>query len=293
MVGETFKNNTIMADTIEKIYCSDRGNDDLAAILAAQRSNTDPMAMMAAMNNNNNWMNNPFIYLVFLMMFGRNGFGWGNGNGVQGAEIQGQLNSLRTQMADNHNADLLMDAVKGNSVALGQLASNLNCDFNQLQQGVCAVQSAVQQVAGQVGFSAERVINAANLGDLNIVQQLKDCCCQTQQSILNMGYQNQLGQKDIESGMRQQTNTLQQGLDFVNRSVERGFSAIGFQAAQDKCDIINAASANTQRIVDVLNNHWQADLQQRYNDARLELSQQRQNAELIAALKTTTTTTTA
>lgn len=48
---------------------------------------------------------------------------------------------------------------------------------------------------------------------------------------------------------------------------------------------------NTQRVIDVLNNHWQQDLQQRYNDARLELSQQRQNAELIAALKTTTTTT--
>lgn len=39
--------------------------------------------------------------------------------------------------------------------------------------------------------------------------------------------------------------------------------------------------------VDVLNNHWQSDLQQRYNDARLELSQQKQNATLIAALKTT------
>ena len=41
--------------------------------------------------------------------------------------------------------------------------------------------------------------------------------------------------------------------------------------------------------VDVLNNHWQSDLQQRYNDARLELSQQKQNATLIAALKTTAT----
>lgn len=55
---------------------------------------------------------------------------------------------------------------------------------------------------------------------------------------------------------------------------------------------IASGEMNTQRIVDVLNNHWQSDLQQRYNDARLELSQQRQNAELIAALKTTTTTTT-
>lgn len=32
-----------------------------------------------------------------------------------------------------------------------------------------------------------------------------------------------------------------------------------------------------------------AALQQRYNDARLELSQQKQNATLIAALKTTAT----
>ena len=119
-----------------------------------------------------------------------------------------------------------MSAIKGNGDALNTLAANLNCDFNQLQSAVCNVQSAIQQVGGQVGYSAEKVINAANLGDLNIVQQLKDCCC------------------------------------------------------------------TTQRIVDVLNNHWQSDLQQRYNDARLELSQQRQNAELIAALKTTTTTTT-
>lgn len=178
-------------------------------------------------------------------------------------------------------------------LCLKTIATILNCDFNQLQQAVCCVQSAIQQVGGQVGFSAERVINAAQLGDLNIVQQLKDCCCQTQQSILNMGYQNQLGQKDILSGIQLQTNTLQQGLDFVNRSVERGFSALGYQNAQDKCDIIRAGEVNTQRIVDTLNSHWQSDLQQRYNDARLELSQQRQNAALIAALKTTTTTATA
>lgn len=51
------------------------------------------------------------------------------------------------------------------------------------------------------------------------------------------------------------------------------------------CDIIRSSQDNTQRIIDTLNNHWQYDLQQRYNDARLELSQQKQNATLIAALK--------
>ena len=249
------------------------------------RRDNDGLLSAALMNGNNNWNNSPWMYLIFLALFGGNGFGFGNrGNAIQDAEIQGQIQSLRTQMSDNHNSDLLMSAIKGNNDALNTLGANLNCDFNQLQNAVCSVRSAIEQVGGNVGFSAERVINAVNMGDLNIVQQMKDCCCQTQQNIIRMGYENQLGQKDIE-------NSMQRGFDFNNRSVERGFSSIGFQMQQDKCDIIRANQDNTQRIVDVLNNHWQSDLQQRYNDARLELSQQRQNATIIAALKTTTTTT--
>jgi hypothetical protein len=61
--------------------------------------------------------------------------------------------------------------------------------------------------------------------------------------------------------------------------------------ATDKCDIVRAGQDNTQRIIDTLNTHWQQDLQQRYNDVRLEMSQLKQNETLIAALKTTTTTT--
>ena len=253
----------------------------------ANRGN-DPMAM-AAMMNNSQWMNNPFIYLVFLMMFGRNGL-WGNNNGIQDAEIQSQIQSLRTQMSENQNSNLLMDAIKGNNTALQTLGANLNCDFNQLQSAVCGVQAAIQQVGGNVGFSAERVINAANLGDLNIVQQLKDCCCQTQQNIVKMGYESQLGQKDIVNTIQTQTLAMQQGHSNITTEILRNLATITAQNQQDKCDILRSGEMNTQRIVDVLNQHWQADLQQRYNDARLELSQQRQNAELIAALKTTTTT---
>lgn len=82
-------------DTLEKIYCTGHENNDaLVATLANQRNN-DPMAMAAMMNGGmNNWMNNPFIYLVFLMMFG-NRF-WGN-NDVNNC----QLDSLRNQMSDN------------------------------------------------------------------------------------------------------------------------------------------------------------------------------------------------
>lgn len=271
-----------MEDKItEKVYCYDHpsayNNHDALAIAAmAGRNNEDPLAM-ASMMNNNQWMNNPFIYLVFLMMFGNGGF-WGNRNGLQGAEIQGQLDSLRNQMADNQNSNLIMGAIQGNNCDLKSLASNLNCDFNQLQNSICAVRSAIEQVGGKIGYSVERVINAANLGDMNIIQQLKDCCCQTQQNIIKMGYEQQLATCN-------QTNTLQNAIQYVATGVERGFAASSFQNAQDKCDIIRSSQDNTQRIIDTLNNHWQCDLQQRYNDARLELSQQKQNATLIAALK--------
>ena len=287
--------NTIFIMEAEKIICCDgaRNNDALAWAAMANKGN-DPMAMAAMMNGGmNNWNNSPWMYLIFLALFGGNGFGFGNRNGqLQDAEIQSKLNQLSTQLQDGNNTNLLMDAIKGNNVALGQLASNLNCDFNQMQSGICAVQAAIQQVGGQVGYSAERVINAVNLGDMNIVQQLKDCCCQTQQNIIKMGYENQLGQKDILNGMQQQTNTFERSLDFVNRSIERGFSSLGYQLAQDKCDIIRAGQDNTRLITDTLNNHWTQDLRERYQDARLELSQQRQNATLIAALGTKATTAT-
>ena len=87
-------------------------------------------------------MNNPFIYLVFLMMFGRNGLWGNNANSIQNAEIQGQLNAIRNQMSDNQNSGLLMDAIT-------QLASNLNCDFNSLNNAICAVRSGIQDVAGK------------------------------------------------------------------------------------------------------------------------------------------------
>lgn len=280
-----------MSDTVEKIYCTDNNNDALLASVMG-KNNNDPMAM-AAMLNNNQWMNNPFIYLVFLMMFGRNGL-WGNNNNVQDAEIQGQLNAIRTQMSDNQNSGLLMDAVKGNNTAITQLASNLNCDFNSLNNAICTVRSSVQDVAGQVGYTSEKVINAANLGDLNIVQQLKDCCCQTQQNLLKMGYEQQLATANqtsaLSSNICNSTYSLNNAINTLSTGVERGFAATNYATQAQTCDILRDNQRNTQQIIDTLNSHWSQDLQQRYNDARLELSQVRQNQYLISQLKTTTTT---
>lgn len=279
----------------EKVYCYDHpsaynnGNSATAAMAAmcgamANNRNGNDEAMTAAMMNGmgNQW-NNPFVYLVW-MMFARKM--WGDDDSkVQSAEIQNQLAAMRSQMQDNQNSNLLMDAIKGNATAIGQLANNLNCDFNTLNSSICAVRSGISELSGQVGLSGERVINAVQSGDASIVSALQNCCCQTQQSILKMGYENQLQNAN-------QTNTLQNGQRDLGQAITQGFSATAYETQKQTCDIINAGAQNTQRIIDTLNIHWQQDLQQRYNDARLELSQQRQNAALIAALKTSSTTTT-
>lgn len=273
-----------MADTIEKVYCTgDGGNDNLAAALLARGRDNDPATILAAMNGGmgGGW-NNPFAYMMMLGMFRfMYGDGWNGQNGnVQRSEIQSQIDSLRTQMSDNHNSDLLMGAIQGNNQDLKTLAANLNCDFNALQSSVCGIQAAIQDVGGKVGFSAERVINAANLGNLNIIQQLKDCCCTTQQNINRMGYENQLGQKDI-------INAMQQGFCYTNTGLERGFSNLGNLIQTVVCDLKTSGKENTQRIVDVLNNHWEQDLRIQLEDSK----RREQTGFIIQQLKTTTTTT--
>ena len=242
----------------------------------ANRDNNNPLAMAAMMRDRDDadmW-NNPFAYMMMLgMMRYMYGADWNNrdnGADVQRAEIQSQIESLRNQMADNQNSNLLMGAIQGNGNDLKMLASNLNCDFNALQNSICGIQAGIQQLGGQVGFSAERVINAISQGNLQMTIALKDCCCQTQQNIIKMGYDNQLGQKDI-------VNQMQQGFSYTNTGIERAASNLGFQMQQDKCDVIRAGENNTQRIIDTLTGHWSQEQANEIQDLKFKNSQLQQN----------------
>lgn len=159
---------------------------------------------------------------------------------------------------------------RGNGFALSQLAQTLNIDFNTLQKCCCDVQAAIQQVAGQVGFSAERVINAVNLGDCNVIQALQNCCCQTQRQIADF-------RADVQLQTCQQTSELRNGQRDLGFAITQGFSATAFQAQQDKCDILRAGQDNTQRIIDTLNNHWKDEQALQIQDLKFQLSQERQN----------------
>lgn len=254
--------------------CNDAMMGGLLGAMANRDSN--PLAMAAMMRNrdDDDMWNNPFAYMMMMgvmkWMYGDNWNNRDNGADVQRAEIQSQIKSLRNQMADNQNSNLLMGAIQGNGNDLKMLASNLNCDFNALQNSICGIQAGIQQLGGQVGFSAERVINAISQGDLQMTIALKDCCCQTQQNIIKMGYDNQLGQKDI-------VNQMQQGFSYTNTGIERAASNLGFQLQQDKCDVIRAGENNTQRIIDTLTGHWSQEQANEIQDLKFKNSQLQQN----------------
>lgn len=200
----------------DRIIVQDRGYDaGLAALIQnANRGNWDPMAMMAMMNNGNFGGNGGWWWIFIILLFGMWG-GWGGrgfGNCLNQAETNADFARLVAMGNQNNNTDLLMQAINGNKDAINTLSTNLNCDVKSIDNALCSIQNAIGKVCGEVGFSAERVINAVNAGDCNVIKAISDCCCTTQRSIdsvnLNitkMSYENQLANCN-------QTNTLQNAI---------------------------------------------------------------------------------
>ena len=201
--------------------------------------NNDNLATMAMMSNGafgNGMWNNPMIYLVWMyVMRWMNNGDWNNNSDPA---VQRQLQTLQDQMQDNHNSDLIMQAIKGNSQALQDVSTRLSCDANAIQSAIQSVQSGIANVGSQVGFSSERVINAINSGDSNIIQALNNCCCATQKEILKMGYENQINNQN-------QTYQLTSQLNGVNNVIQNGFRDTNYATQQQTCSLQNTIKDTT------------------------------------------------
>ncbi len=224
----------------EKVYCyeSPRRDNDLSWWALTQ----------------NQWMNNP-IALMFVPMIMRMAFGddWRN-RMDNNPEIQARFNQLQGQLSDNHNTDILNDAIKGNYARIGELASALNIDLRALQSGICDLRAAIQAqggdirqgfagLQGDIKFTGERIINSNLLGAKDLQAAIKDCCCTTQQNIQKFGYETQIGLKD-------QTYTINERLTGIANGLQKGFSDLGYILAQQKGEIMLNNDRNTQRVLD-------------------------------------------
>lgn len=196
----------------------------------------DPNLLLSMMNNggfggNGNWI--WIIFLFFLYGWNRNGF-FGN-NGIAG---EGTI-------ASTAEREMLLQAINGNGAAIGNLATTLNCDINSVKDAINAVQSSICSVGNQVGLTGQQVINAIQQGNMSLAQQFAQCCCDNKLLVTQMGYEGQL---------RDQANTaaLTSSINTVNTGVERGFSNVAFETAQQTCQLQTGMRDQTQTIIDKL-----------------------------------------
>ena len=271
----------------ERIYI-DRGIDAGTAALLKDNGMNEMLPWMTMMNNGGmGFGNGGWWFWILFLLWGRNGWGGfgGDGNNLVGTGFQDRLSTIQETIQDNHNSDLLMSAIKGNESSVKELATILNADYNQLSSSICAIQGAIKEVGGQVGFSAERVINAVNAGDCSVIQAIKDCCCNTQQSILKMGYENQIATLN-------QTNALNSTLNTINTGLERGFSSVAYETSKQTCDIKEMIQDSTAQILAGQRAAEMREMQNKIDALRdertalqLSASQQAQTANLISQIK--------
>lgn len=202
-------------------------NNGMLGLLAPllQKQGVDPNVLLAMKGNNGfggeggwfMWV----IFLFFLMGWGGNGWG-GFGNNGRGG--------LANEINNDYGRGLLMDAIGGNRNALSNLATQLNCTEGQIQSAISALTSQVQNVGNQVGMSGMQTINALQQGNMQIAQQIANCCCENRLAIC------------------QQTGTLQNAINNVANGQERAASSLAYATQQQTCDLHNAIKDATAEL---------------------------------------------
>lgn len=233
----------------DKIYIQNPGIDPGVAALMQNNGKMDPAALMGMMNNGGMGGGNSWWIIILIVLFGFGGFG---GNGLGGGRGMGQLAS---ELNTDANTACLMQAINGNKEAIATLSTTLNCDFNTLNSAICSIKGGIDKVSGEVGFSAERVINAVQAGDCNLASKLADCCCTTQRSIdavnLNltkMSYDNQIATANqtaaLQATAASQFNVLGAKIDAQTTIINDKFCQLEMREMQNRIDLLRADNTN-------------------------------------------------
>ena len=244
-------------------------NEDVSKILTVPVNGGMDAASMMAMQQNS-MFNNPWAYLILLSIFQNGGFGnrFGNGvgpgvggavaGGVIASDVDAKLNALANQISQNQSTDSILSAIQGNAFAQSQLAQDLNVSRNTIVEAINGVNMAVAQVGATTGLGLAGVQNAVANGNLNIIQNLKDCCCTIRTEALSQGYENRL--QTVE-----QTNLLNSSI--TNQGYENQIRTIN--QTQDILTGVRAENTLTRASIDAFRTAWEqgryADLLQKNN----------------------------
>lgn len=206
------------------------------------QSNTvlDPNLLISQIMNNGGFGGNGnWIWIIFLfLLFGRNGFG-NYGDNVLGTGY------LSNQINNTSGRDLLMQAINGNGNAIQNLSNMLNANIESIKCAINGVQSSICQVGNQIGMSAADVKNAITTGNMQIAQQLAQCCCDNKLLVQGMGYDGQI--RDMQN-----TSAITGRIDQLANDMTQGFNTNAYQTAQQTCSLQNGLRDQTQTILNKL-----------------------------------------
>lgn len=209
-----------MSDT--KVYQFGETGGSLNSLLPfLQQKGIDPAYLAGLVNNNGGGFfgNNAWEGIIALIVVAAI-FGNGNGNGIFGG---GNNNSAEREM--------LMSAIQRNGVDLSQLAQTIHCSDDRMRDAIGAVSTQICNFAGQNGLSFQQVINSILTSQNAISAQLAECCCKTQNAILESNY------------------LTERGFCNTNQTLAKGFSDIGYAFRDQTCNLEKAGSANTAAII--------------------------------------------
>lgn len=175
----------------------------------------DPNLWMSMMNNGGMGGGN-FFWAIILLAFLRNGLGWNGGDGNY------NMSYIASQLAQGFG---------GNTNAISNLATSLNCTNGQIQQAIAGIQATIQSVGAQNNLSFAQTVNAIQAGNTAIANQISQCCCDNKLLTTQQGYENRI-------------NNLQQ-----SQLIQNGFSQVGYAAAEQTCAIKQNNTDNTNRVI--------------------------------------------
>ena len=185
-----------------------------------QQRGIDPAYLTGLMGNNGGFFgNNAWEGIIALIVVAAI-FGNGNGGGLFGG---GNNNSAEREM--------LMSAIQRNGVDLSQLAQTIGVSNDRIRDAIGDVSTQICNFAGQNGLSFQQVINSILTSQNAISSQLAECCCKTQNAILESNY------------------LTERGFCNTNQTLARGFSDIGYAFRDQTCNLEKAGSANTAAII--------------------------------------------
>lgn len=222
----------------------------------------DALALRNSGNGNNDgaFGGNGAWWVIILILFFAVG-GWGrNGFGNNGGDNSG-----------GYNACCVPATAQGMTDAF---------NFNQLDNGIRSLANGLCD-----GFYAQN--NAIN----SVASAIQNCCCQTRQSIAELGYQVGQGFCGVDKGIMQSNFQNQAGFNALGNQIsscccdiERGQDAIKYEMSQLANNILVAGDKNTDRIINYLTQTEMDKLRTELQSAQFQLSQLSQTSNIVNQL---------